>query len=189
MGRSGPVGAVGMLSLIVFLGAACAGAPAPLAETPDAGAVALVERASAVFGVLPDVVPNPANVLTPAKIKLGRMLYYEKRLSKNYDIACNSCHPLDAYGVDEDTTLPVAALSGVLSNDTDAEGNPLTAALVTGPANGALVLNADGSFNMPELVRTLLRIVWRMRAITLSHIGNPWSKIDRSVKEPHDIAM
>jgi VCBS repeat-containing protein len=35
---------------------------------------------------------------------------------------------------------------GVLSNDTDVEGNTLTAVLVTGPAHGVLVLNANGSF-------------------------------------------
>ena len=34
----------------------------------------------------------------------------------------------------------------MLANDTDADGNPLTAVLVTGPANGSLTLNPDGSF-------------------------------------------
>lgn len=35
---------------------------------------------------------------------------------------------------------------GVLANDVDAEGDAVTAVLVTGPANGALTLNSDGSF-------------------------------------------
>ena len=34
----------------------------------------------------------------------------------------------------------------MLANDTDADGDPLTATLVSGPANGTLTLNADGSF-------------------------------------------
>lgn len=51
----------------------------------------------------------------------------------------------DTYSVDEDTTLTVPA-RGVPANDTDADNNPLTAALVTGPANGTLTLNADGGF-------------------------------------------
>ena len=34
------------------------------------------------------------------------MLYYEKRLSKNHDISCNSCHQLDKYGVDGEATSP-----------------------------------------------------------------------------------
>lgn len=40
----------------------------------------------------------------------------------------------------------VAAAAGVLANDTDADGGPLTAATVTGPAHGTLMLNFDGSF-------------------------------------------
>ncbi|MDP9387074.1 MAG: Ig-like domain-containing protein [Actinomycetota bacterium] len=51
----------------------------------------------------------------------------------------------DAYTTAEDTLLTVAA-PGVLGNDTDAEGDALTASLATGPANGTLALNPDGSF-------------------------------------------
>src|SRR5262249_39908580 len=49
----------------------------------------------------------------------------------------------DNYSTDEDTALPVAA-PGVLDNDS---GDPLQAILVSGPAHGALTLNADGSFS------------------------------------------
>ncbi len=38
------------------------------------------------------------------------------------------------------------APSGVLSNDSDPEGHPLTASLVAGPSHGAVTLNADGTF-------------------------------------------
>jgi VCBS repeat-containing protein len=51
----------------------------------------------------------------------------------------------DQYTVNEDAPLTVAP-PGVLSNDVDAENNPLTASLVSGPTKGALNLNADGSF-------------------------------------------
>ena len=51
----------------------------------------------------------------------------------------------DAYVTDEDTPLAVAA-AGVLANDGDEDGTPVTSVLVTGPANGAVVFNADGSF-------------------------------------------
>jgi hypothetical protein len=51
----------------------------------------------------------------------------------------------DSYSVFEAGTLDVAA-PGVLANDTDADGDPLSAALVAGPANGTLTFNADGSF-------------------------------------------
>ncbi|TLM73962.1 MAG: tandem-95 repeat protein, partial [Actinobacteria bacterium] len=51
----------------------------------------------------------------------------------------------DAYSTDEDTALTVAA-PGVLGNDTDIDGDPLTAVLVLGPTHGTLTLNGDGSF-------------------------------------------
>jgi VCBS repeat-containing protein len=51
----------------------------------------------------------------------------------------------DAYSTAEDTPLTVPT-PGVLANDTDADNNPLTAAVVTGPAHGTLTLNADGAF-------------------------------------------
>ncbi|MER6202906.1 FG-GAP-like repeat-containing protein [Streptomyces sp. NPDC001586] len=47
--------------------------------------------------------------------------------------------------VGADTPLVVGA-PGVLGNDTDPDGNTLTAALVTGPTHGTLTLNPDGSF-------------------------------------------
>ncbi|HEX9696363.1 MAG TPA: cadherin-like domain-containing protein, partial [Actinomycetota bacterium] len=57
----------------------------------------------------------------------------------------------DAYATDEDVALNVPA-PGVLANDSDAEGDSLTAALVSGPANGTLTLNADGSFSYAPAV-------------------------------------
>ena len=52
----------------------------------------------------------------------------------------------DSYSTAEDTALTVTALLGVLANDTDADGNPLTALQVVGPTHGTLTLAADGSF-------------------------------------------
>ncbi|WP_052081172.1 DUF4347 domain-containing protein [Pseudomonas sp. ML96] len=53
----------------------------------------------------------------------------------------------NSYTVNEDSTLTVTTGSGVLANDTDADGDSLTAVLVTGPSHGSLTLNADGSFS------------------------------------------
>ncbi|WP_173179852.1 MopE-related protein [Desulfosarcina ovata] len=59
----------------------------------------------------------------------------------------------DTYNVDEDTALVVTSTEGVLENDTDADGDALTAILVDVPQHGTLipdtggyVLNPDGSF-------------------------------------------
>ncbi|WP_346320070.1 Ig-like domain-containing protein, partial [Chitinophaga sp. YIM B06452] len=51
----------------------------------------------------------------------------------------------DAYTLAEDARLTVPA-RGVLTNDTDIDNDGLNASLVTGPLNGTLQLNADGSF-------------------------------------------
>jgi len=52
----------------------------------------------------------------------------------------------DAYSVAEGGTLTIGAATGVLSNDSDADGDALTATVGTAPSNGTLTLNADGSF-------------------------------------------
>lgn len=72
----------------------------------NAQTAALAARALSGFGPLPASVPKPSNLGTEAKIELGRMLYYEPRLSKNHDVSCNSCHLLDAFGVDGEKTSP-----------------------------------------------------------------------------------
>ncbi|TQV64834.1 MAG: S8 family serine peptidase [Halothiobacillaceae bacterium] len=51
----------------------------------------------------------------------------------------------DGYAVNEDMTLTVAA-PGVLANDSDPDGDALTAVLASGPAHGSLSLNAGGGF-------------------------------------------
>jgi VCBS repeat-containing protein len=52
----------------------------------------------------------------------------------------------DSYAVDEDTVLQHDSTTGVLVNDFDSDGDPLTLQLVSGTSHGSLVLNADGSF-------------------------------------------
>lgn len=70
-------------------------------ETVEINSVSL-----SLFRPLPAVIPSEDNPLTDEKVALGRMLYYETRLSRNHDISCNSCHMLDKYGVDGQPTSP-----------------------------------------------------------------------------------
>ena len=51
----------------------------------------------------------------------------------------------DAFAGTQDTALTVNA-PGVLANDTDADGEALTAALATGPAHGSISLSSNGGF-------------------------------------------
>ena len=57
-----------------------------------------------MFAPLPDTMPSPGNPITDEKVTLGRMLYYETRLSRGHDLSCNSCHLLDKFGVDNKAT-------------------------------------------------------------------------------------
>jgi cytochrome c peroxidase len=52
-----------------------------------------------VFSTLPASMASEENPATDAKVKLGRMLYFEKRVSKAQDISCNDCHNLQTFGV------------------------------------------------------------------------------------------
>ena len=76
------------------LGIAMAALLAAAAAEIDAGRLK-------TFRPLPEVMPSGNNPITEAKVILGRLLYYEPRLSKNHDVSCNSCHSLTAYGVDQ----------------------------------------------------------------------------------------
>jgi cytochrome c peroxidase len=61
----------------------------------------LVKEANKFFKPLPAVMPAPAdNPTTPEKVALGKMLFFEPRLSKSGGISCSSCHNLATAGVD-----------------------------------------------------------------------------------------
>jgi cytochrome c peroxidase len=78
--------------------------PAAAAEKPRHNEInpRLLRR----FEPLREQIESSRNALTSAKVDLGRMLYFEKRLSKNQDLSCNSCHDLAHYGVDGQATSP-----------------------------------------------------------------------------------
>lgn len=57
-----------------------------------------------LFQPLPATMEKNSNPSTPARVDLGRMLYFETRLSKSHKLSCNSCHMLDRYGVDNQPT-------------------------------------------------------------------------------------
>ncbi len=59
----------------------------------------------ALFQPLPEYAENPANPYSEAKSDLGRMLYYDTRLSVNNSVSCNTCHDLASFG---DDGLPVS---------------------------------------------------------------------------------
>lgn len=87
--------------------------PAPGTAPGGGGAAAkgpsartLLAKSQQQFAVLPEAATSASNPITEEKIALGRQLYFDKRLSKNHDIACQSCHVLDKFGVDGEPTSP-----------------------------------------------------------------------------------
>jgi cytochrome c peroxidase len=82
--------------------AAAARAAAPAAARRDAGEVnpRLLRRFKPVRASLATNDARPTKEMTD----LGRALFFDKRLSRDLDLSCNSCHRLDHYGVDNEAT-------------------------------------------------------------------------------------
>ncbi|MCC7490507.1 MAG: cytochrome-c peroxidase [Gammaproteobacteria bacterium] len=104
-----------LTAALAALALAGCGKPAatPPAASPDSQAAApapasdeLQTRAAALFRPLPAEMTSERNPLTEAKVSLGRMLYFDTRLSRNQELSCNSCHDLARYGVDSEATSP-----------------------------------------------------------------------------------
>ncbi len=58
------------------------------------------EDITEMFAPLPEIAQSRENPVTPEKVELGKLLYFEPRLSKSALISCNSCHSLTTAGVD-----------------------------------------------------------------------------------------
>lgn len=96
------------LPLVLCLGVACT--PAGDGDTGDQATGSnelaatqdpLIQTARAVFSPIPDAPPElEGNPATPAKLELGKMLYFEPRLSASWLISCNTCHNVGMGGVD-----------------------------------------------------------------------------------------
>jgi len=58
-------------------------------------------RARQIFGPpLPQLISSETNKVTPAKVKLGKMLFYEARISADSTVSCARCHPFAMYAAD-----------------------------------------------------------------------------------------
>jgi cytochrome c peroxidase len=98
LGLAAAVGAFGGLSGAV----AAETAPPTVASnaTPGAASPELNPRLLRRFSPARSHIDAPAGAASDAAVQLGRMLFFDQRLSKNGDLSCNSCHQLDKYGVD-----------------------------------------------------------------------------------------
>src|SRR5206468_2944077 len=107
----------------------------------------------------------------------------------------------DSFTTAEDSALNVVA-SGVLSNDSDVDGDTLSAVLVSGPAHGSLTLNSDGSFSYvtPALHHAIPSFTYKANdgqadsaiatvSITITGVNDAPVAADDSASTPEDIAV
>jgi len=100
-----------LLFLAAFLGA-CSGGDTPATTNAGDGQAATTTtvqgegpairaQAAALFKVIPSEAPELSdNELTDDRVELGKMLYFEPRLSASWLISCNTCHNLSLGGID-----------------------------------------------------------------------------------------
>lgn len=90
------------------LAVAACGPTQPTARKADAPAPAsedLMAKARSVFKPIPAAAPQlPGNAATPEKVELGKMLFFDPRLSASHAISCSSCHNLGLGGADAEPT-------------------------------------------------------------------------------------
>jgi cytochrome c peroxidase len=60
----------------------------------------LLKRAKQVFGPLPKAMESAKNSITPQKVNLGKILFYETRISADGTVSCSRCHPMGLYAAD-----------------------------------------------------------------------------------------
>jgi cytochrome c peroxidase len=60
----------------------------------------LLKQAKQIFGPLPQAMTSEKNPITPEKVKLGKTLFYETRISVDGTVSCSRCHPMSLYAAD-----------------------------------------------------------------------------------------
>src|SRR5438067_9701790 len=88
--------------------------------------VGAVAQSKSTLSALPSTPQAPGdNPTTPAKVALGRLLFWDPLLSGPQDVACASCHhPQNGYAEDRDLSLGVTAI-GLGSSRRQAPGSSI----------------------------------------------------------------
>lgn len=78
-----------------------------MATGPAWSQTALMKQAQGLFKPIPATAPALSdNAASAARVDLGKMLWFERRLSESHSISCNSCHMIGMGGVDmQETSL------------------------------------------------------------------------------------
>ena len=105
---AGPLGAAATVAVFLYMG------------------VGAVAQSKSTLSALPPTPQAPKdNPTTPAKVALGRLLFWDPLLSGPQDVACASCHhPQNGYAEDRDLSLGVTAI-GLGSKRRQAPGSSI----------------------------------------------------------------
>ena len=114
---------------------------------------ALFGAAGTTFAAEPVDPIEPVKIENPALVELGKMLYFEPRLSRSGFISCNSCHNLATGGVDNLKNQTIAYLG-------DAANNMANSYLLGGAVAGMDVRVAGpyGYLPRPDIVADAKRV-------------------------------
>ncbi|HAN76926.1 MAG TPA: cytochrome-c peroxidase, partial [Bacteroidales bacterium] len=89
-----------LITAVVFCTYSCSNSnETAISESAKADSI-LMANAKSIFGTLPESAFIDTVQMSEAKVKLGKILYFDKRLSKDETQSCNTCHNLATYGVD-----------------------------------------------------------------------------------------
>lgn len=92
-----------LLATILVLVGCNKGKKEVIEDKPIEAKSELLEKAQSLFKPISSV---KLDDISENKIELGKMLYFDTRLSKDGNISCNSCHNLETFGVDNLPTSP-----------------------------------------------------------------------------------
>jgi cytochrome c peroxidase len=148
------------------------------------------------------ITPIPENLaLDPLKVKLGRILFHDKRLSKDNTIACSSCHDLNRAGQDGlAVAVGINRLTGTVNSPTVLNSGfafrqfwdgraPNLEIQVEGPIHNPIEMNSNWQEviaklnNDPQLV-TPFSAIWK-DGITPNNIQEAIAEFERSLITPN----
>ena len=120
------------------------------------------------FEALPLQAEAPAdNPITPAKVELGKQLFFDPRLSKDGTVSCNSCHNVMAGGTDNrSVSVGVGGLKGGRSAPTVWNAAFLStqfwdgrAASLEDQAKGPILAGVEMAMPSPEAVVNRVKLI------------------------------
>jgi cytochrome c peroxidase len=174
-------------------------APAPAAgAAPAANESEINPQLLRRFKPIPGQGGNAA--VTPEKVALGRMLFYDVRLSKAQNLSCNSCHDLAKHGMDA-RPFSVGHKNQVGARNAPTVYNAAThvaqfwdgrAATVEEQAKGPILNPIEMANDEPRVVGTLSSIPayveafkaaypGRAQPITLDNVGDALGAFERGL--------